>query len=74
MLKLIAVAGLAWAALGVGGFVAMSVQLRDDPGGMAAFGLLLNFVLFIVPGLIVTGIALIVMWRRRRRAARNESR
>jgi hypothetical protein len=72
MPKLMAIAGLGWTALGVVSLIAMSINLRDDPGGMAAFGLMLNYVLFIVPGLLVTGIALIVIWRRSRRAGNRE--
>ena len=68
MAKLFAVLGLGWAALGVVSLISMSRRLQDDQGGMAAFGLLLNYVIFIVPGLIVAGLAALVIWRRRRRA------
>jgi hypothetical protein len=68
MPKFFAIAGSGWAVLGVVSVMTMSRRLRDDPGGMAAFGLFLNWVLFIVPGLMVAAAALFVMRRRRRRA------
>lgn len=52
---LMAVGGI-WAGLGVLNLLLMFFKLDAGDGGVATFGLMFNFVLFILPGLGVAGI------------------
>ena len=74
MAKILVALGLGWATLGVISLVTMSARLKDDSGGMAAFGLLLNYVIFIVPGLVVAIVAGLIVWRRSRRLKQSAAR
>lgn len=70
MAKLFAIGGIGWATFGVISLVTMSRQLANDPGGMAAFGLLLDWIVFIIPGSVVAILAGIMIWRRNRKRRR----
>jgi hypothetical protein len=65
------ICGMGWAAIGTAHLIKISLLTGANApsDGMAAFGLLIDVVVFIVPGLIAAVIGL-VLRRRARRAKR----
>jgi hypothetical protein len=56
MSKLLKVIGIIWAAIGALNIISMFVNVGTGHETLAAFGLIFNFVLFIVPGLGLAGV------------------
>lgn len=63
---LLAIVGFGWAALGLANLIGMFTKIGANQTGIATLGLMINVLLFVLPGLIVGGIGL--MLRRRRHA------
>ncbi len=67
------IAGLCWAFIGAAHLIGISMMSRANApsDGMAAFGLLLDMVLFMVPGLIAACVGEVI--RRRAKRAKNRA-
>jgi hypothetical protein len=56
MSKLLKVIGIIWAAIGALNVIGMFVSIGTGHETLAAFGLIFNFVLFVMPGLGLAGV------------------
>ncbi len=68
----LAICGLGWALIGAAHLVRISLLTGANApsDGMAAFGLLLDVVVFIIPGLILAVIGAVLRHRARRAKSR----
>ena len=60
MAKLLKVVGIIWAAIGAGNIIGMFAKVGSGHELLETFGMIFNFVLFIIPGLLLAGLGAVI--------------